>query len=78
MHSYTFPEEYNNERRVMYITKVLLGRIKDYQETSVDLSSPPDGFHSVHGFLPWQPNLDEYIIYRYGQALPIVKITYRA
>ena len=43
-----------------------------------ELQSAPIDFHSVHGTSPDKPGQDEYIVYRYGQALPYLKITYKA
>jgi hypothetical protein len=40
-----------------------------------DLASAPEGFHSILGKAF---SRDEYVVYRYGQALPYLKITYRA
>jgi hypothetical protein len=58
----------------MFYNKVLLG-IESVQ-TAVDqtLVSAPKGFHSVRGT---GFTYTEYIIYRYGQALPYLKITYK-
>jgi hypothetical protein len=58
----------------MFYNKVLLG-IESVQ-TAVDqaLVSAPKGCHSVRG-TGFQ--YTEYIIYRYGQALPYLKITYK-
>lgn len=47
-------------------------------EVKPDLKSAPVNYHSVHGTHPGRPNDDEYIVYRYGQALPYLKITYKA
>ena len=60
--------------RVMYYNKVLLGT--PWVLTGAEkLVSAPIGYHSVIGR---HSNLHEYIIYRYGQALPFLKITYTA
>jgi hypothetical protein len=40
--------------------------------------SAPKGFHSIHGQFPGHANSDEYIVYRYGQAMPYLKIIYKA
>jgi hypothetical protein len=58
----------------MFYNKVLLG-IESVQ-TAIDqtLVSAPKGFHSVRGT---HFTYTEYIIYRYGQALPYLKITYK-
>ena len=62
----------------MYYNKVLLGKIFVMREIDRELKSAPIGFHSVHGIHPGRPGDDEFIVYRYGQALPYLKITYRA
>lgn len=62
----------------MYYNKVTLGKEHIFHTMKQDLMSAPKDFHSVHGKLPESPNNDEYIVYRYGQAMPYLKITYRA
>jgi hypothetical protein len=59
----------------MYYNKVLLGI--ESKQTAVDqkLVSAPLGFHSVVGTLN---GFTEYMVYRYGQALPYMKIIYKA
>lgn len=61
----------------MYYNKVVLGRESLLHETNGALMSAPKGYHSVHGQFKGQPNDDEYIVYRYGQALPYLRITYK-
>ncbi len=73
-HNYTSPES-SNKPRVMYYTKVLLGIPWILTAANNSLISAPIGFHSVIGK---HSPLTEYIIYRYGQALPYLKITYTA
>jgi hypothetical protein len=74
-HGYTDPDLTNNNTRVMYYNKVLLGKPSILTATDSSLVSAPKGFHSVIG--KHNP-LTEYIIYRYGQALPYLKIIYTA
>ena len=59
----------------MYYNKVLLGIPTTLTATDQTLVSAPKGFHSVIGK---HNNLTEYIVYRYGQALPYLKIVYTA
>lgn len=61
----------------MYYNKVALGKEHILDTVKRDLMSAPKNFHSVHGQLLQYPNDDEYIVYRYGQAMPYLKITYR-
>jgi hypothetical protein len=60
----------------MYLNKVVLGNEHLLQAINSELQSAPPKYHSVHGQHPGSPNQDEYIVYRYGQALPYLKITY--
>lgn len=62
----------------MYFNKVALGKESVVTDQNQDQMSAPIGFHSTHGTFPGQPNDDEYIVYRYGQALPYLRITYKA
>ena len=75
-HGHTAPNE-KDQTRVMYYSKVLLGKIYDMHEVNKELLSAPIDYHSVHGIHPNNPIGDEYIVYRYGQALPYLKITYK-
>jgi hypothetical protein len=59
----------------MYYNKVLLGNPSILTAANNALVAAPKGFHSVIGK---HSALTEYIVYRYGQALPYLKITYRA
>ncbi|CAF2066194.1 unnamed protein product, partial [Rotaria magnacalcarata] len=68
----------NDQTRIMYYNKVVLGNESILQEQNSELMSAPKGYHSTHGQFPGQPNDDEYIVYRYGQALPYLRITYTA
>ncbi len=72
-HQYTTPDA-NNGTRVMYYTKVLLGKASILNETNPALVSAPKDFHSVIGK---HSSMTEYMIYRYGQALPYLKIIYK-
>ncbi|CAF2245743.1 unnamed protein product [Rotaria magnacalcarata] len=77
VHAHTAANE-KDQTRVMYYNKVVLGKIHKMQEVQPNLKSAPVNYHSVHGIHPGRPNDDEYIVYRYGQALPYLKITYKA
>jgi hypothetical protein len=74
-HNYTAPDP-NDDTRIMYYNKVTLGKESILQDINQELMSAPKGYHSTHGQRPAHPNADEYIVYRYGQALPYLKITY--
>lgn len=58
----------------MYYCKVTLGIESKQTATNNTLKSAPLGFHSVVGTLG---SYNEYIVYRYGQAMPYMKITYK-
>ncbi len=62
----------------MYYNKVTLGNESILQVLNQELVSAPKGYHSTHGKFASNPHADEYIVYRYGQALPYLKITYKA
>jgi hypothetical protein len=72
-HDYTAPDPNNNNARIMFYNKVLLGNPSILTAANNALVSAPKGFHSTIG--KHSPRT-EYIIYRYGQALPYLKITY--
>lgn len=76
-HVHTAPSE-RDQTRIMYYSKVLLGKIYVMKEINKDLQSAPIDYHSIHGIHPESPGQDEFIVYRYGQALPYLKITYKA
>jgi hypothetical protein len=76
-HKYVAPDP-NDDTCIMYYNKVTLGKEYILEKTDEELMSAPKGYHSIHGKLPNSPNFDEYIVYRYGQALPYLKITYTA
>ena len=71
-HKYTQPG--SNQERVMFYNKVILGVISTMNATNNTLTSAPQGCHSVKG-TGFQ--YTEYIVYRYAQALPYLKITYK-
>lgn len=73
-HGYTSANPTGNTR-VMYYNKVVLGTPTTLTATDQTLVSAPIGFHSVIGK---HSKLTEYIVYRYGQALPYLKIVYTA
>ncbi|CAF3587356.1 unnamed protein product [Rotaria sp. Silwood1] len=73
-HQYTVTD-LNDDTRVIYYTKVLLGNVSHQSAPSTELVSAPLPYHSVVGKLN---GFTEYIVYRYGQALPYLKITYTA
>ncbi|CAF4637856.1 unnamed protein product, partial [Rotaria magnacalcarata] len=66
----------DDNTRVIYYNKVVLGNESILQVQNNDLMSAPKGYHSTHGQFPGQLDNDEYIVYRYGQALPYLRITY--
>jgi hypothetical protein len=76
-HGYTEPNS-NDNTRIMYYNKVALGKESVLQELNQELMSAPKFYHSTHGKYPGNPYSDEYIVYRYGQAMPYLKITYTA
>ena len=57
----------------MFYNKVLLGNESILVEPDDSLVAAPIDFHSVRGT---GLGYTEYIIYRYGQALPYLKIIY--
>ncbi|CAF4351845.1 unnamed protein product [Rotaria sp. Silwood2] len=71
---YAQPDQ-NTKSRVIFYTKVVLGVESVQTQTNRSLHAAPLKHHSVHG-KAFQ--YDEYIVYRYGQALPYLKITYTA
>ena len=67
------PPDAKTNRRVIFYNKVLLGIESVQTATNNQLGAAPLNHHSVHG-TGFQYH--EYIVYRYGQALPYLKITY--
>ncbi|CAF3206259.1 unnamed protein product [Rotaria socialis] len=63
-----------DQTRVMFYSKVLLGKESIQNTTNNALVSAPQGHPSVRG-TAFQ--YAEYIVYRYGQALPYLKIVYK-
>jgi hypothetical protein len=59
----------------MFYNKVLIGKPYEYTTEQPGRKAAPIGFHSVIG--KHEPSPLEYIVYRYGQALPYMKIVYR-
>jgi hypothetical protein len=73
-HDFTAPDP-TTKTRVMFYNKVALGNPHELTEADNSLVSAPKGFHSI---IAKHSPRTEYIIYRYGQALPYLKITYKA
>ena len=59
----------------MFYNKVLLGKESIYNTIDDSLVAAPKDHHSVRGT---EFQYTEYIVYRYGQALPYLKIVYKA
>ncbi|CAF5087955.1 unnamed protein product, partial [Rotaria sp. Silwood1] len=73
------PPDTQTNRRVIFYNKVILGVESVQNTTNNSLSAAPQNHHSVHGVGGWMGfQYHEYIIYRYCQALPYLKITYTA
>ena len=63
---YTTPGK--KKTRLMAVTRVALGKMKDYTQITYGLSAPPEGYDSCHGVrntakAPLQFADDEYVIY---------------
>lgn len=58
----------------MFYNKVILGK-QHHANQPEELIAAPKGYHSIIGQLN---GYSEYIVYRYGQALPYIKIIYRS
>ena len=71
-HGFTAVDPTTNTRTMFY-NKVTLGKQHATNQQNGQLQVAPKGFHSVHGLIS---GADEYIVYRYGQGLPYLKITY--
>ncbi|CAF1054960.1 unnamed protein product [Didymodactylos carnosus] len=73
-HKYTEPDPVNKTRVIIY-SKVILGTQYRLDQVNHELRTAPIGYDSVLG----KHDLDftEYIVYRYGQALPYLKIIYK-
>lgn len=63
-----------NQTRIMFYNKVTLGKESVQGQTNPALGAAPKDFHSVRG-TTFQ--YTEYIVYRFGQALPYLKVTYK-
>jgi hypothetical protein len=72
-HNYTAADA-TDQMRVIYYNKVLLGNELVLPNPDQTLVSAPVGYHSIRGT---KFTYTEYIIYRYGQALPYLKIIYK-
>ena len=72
-HDYTAPSAID-QSRVLYYNKVILGKQAKMSETNEQMASAPKDYHSVLGT---HFGHNEYIVYRYGQVLPYLKITYK-
>jgi len=75
-HDYTMPDP-TDKTHVMFYNKVLLGKESVQTEVNKTLNAAPKDHHSVRGKVPPQLPHTEYIIYRYGQALPYLKVVYK-
>lgn len=69
------PPDPSTNQRVIFYNKVLLGIESGQNSPNNALAAAPLNHHSVHGT---GFSYEEYIVYRYGQALPYLKITYTA
>jgi hypothetical protein len=74
-HGYTTPDA-TDQTRVIFYNKVVLGNSTTLTASDATLVSAPKTFHSVIG--KHNAQFTEYIIYRYNQALPYLKIIYKA
>ncbi|CAF4126080.1 unnamed protein product, partial [Rotaria sp. Silwood2] len=72
-HQYTNPVA-ADETRVIFYNKVLLGNESICSAADNSLVSAPKGYHSIQGTAF---TYKEYIVYRYGQARPYLKVTYK-
>ena len=71
--SHNYAPSNDKNIRVMFFNKVLLGNESIQQQIDQSLVSAPHRYHSVRGT---GSDYTEYIVYRYGQAMPYLKITY--
>ncbi|CAF5067262.1 unnamed protein product, partial [Rotaria sp. Silwood1] len=72
-HGYARPD-INDGTHAMFYAKVLSGIPSVLNQDNPKLTSAPIGSHSVQGT---GGQYEEYIVYRYGQALPYLKIIYK-
>ncbi|CAF0944537.1 unnamed protein product, partial [Didymodactylos carnosus] len=68
------PSHPTSQNRVMFYNKVILGNEHVMHTTNKALVSAPKNYHSIRGSAS---GFTEYIVYRYGQALPYLKIVYK-
>jgi len=62
--------------RVMFVTKVALGRGFKAKTNMLDLKAPPEGYHSVLGEVGQDLNYDECVVYAEDAALAAYLIVY--
>jgi hypothetical protein len=72
-HGYTRPDP-PDQTHVIFYSKVVLGIPSVLNTDDKTLTSAPPDCHSVQGT---GGTYEEYIVYRYGQALPYLKIIYK-
>ena len=63
--NYTVPGK--QKTRFMAVTRVALGKVKQYKEITYGLKSPPKGFNSCHGVRGTEFDDDEFVIYTQHQ-----------
>ena len=63
--NYTVPGK--QKTRFMAVTRVALGKIKQFNKITYGLKSPPKGFHSCHGVRGTEFDDDEFVIYEQHQ-----------
>jgi hypothetical protein len=73
-HEYTLPADDSTSTRIMFYCKVALGQEMIMDNFNSALCSTPRDHHSVRGVVSDYP---DYIVYRFTQALPFLKIVYR-
>jgi hypothetical protein len=71
---FTFPTQINRDLDAFLLKKYLHGNPSILNEPNSKLVSAPKNYHSVIGR---HSLFTEYVIYRSGQALPYLKITYK-
>ncbi len=59
--NYAYPGK--KKTSFMAVTRVALGKIKDYNEITYGLTKPPSGYHSCHGVRGTEFDDDEFVIY---------------
>ena len=62
-----------NGMRHMFLCKVLLGKEQKIEGTKKALVCSEKGYNSIVGYV----NANEYIVYRYGQAKPLILVEYK-